>query len=165
MPRVYVSVGSNVDKEKHIPESLQEFHDSFGDLVLSSTYLSKAVGFEGHDFHNLVVGFDTDMRPIEIANYLRQVESRHGRVRGKNKFNDRTLDLDILLYDDLVIDDNELEIPRDEITRYAFVLEPLAEIAGDLKHPSLGVKIQGLWDDAEMGEQKLEKLKLDYNLS
>lgn len=146
MTRGYISIGSNIEKEKNIHSALRELSLLFGGLVVSSTYKTEPVGFDGDTFHNLVVGFDSDLDVKTIAEQLRQIELDHGRTRGCKKFSSRTLDLDLILYGDLVISDGRLQIPRDEIEKYAFVLEPLAEIAGDLRHPVSGISYRELWE-------------------
>lgn len=146
MSRGYISIGSNIEKEYHIHSALRALALFFGGLIVSSTYETEAVGFVGATFHNLIVGFDSDLDVKTIAKQLRQIELDHGRTRECKKFSSRTLDLDLILYGDLVISDGRLQIPRDEIEKYAFVLEPLAEIAGDLKHPVSGVCYREMWE-------------------
>jgi 2-amino-4-hydroxy-6-hydroxymethyldihydropteridine diphosphokinase len=144
--RGYISIGSNIEKEKNILSALRALAMFFGGLVVSSTYETEAVGFTGDTFHNLIVGFDSDLDVKTIAEQLRQIELDHGRTRECKKFSSRTLDLDLILYGDLVITEGRLQIPRDEIERYAFVLEPLAEIAGDLRHPASKISYRELWE-------------------
>lgn len=146
MTRGYISIGSNIEKEKNILSALRALAMYFGGLVVSSTYETEAVGFTGDTFHNLIVGFDSDLDVKTIAEQLRQIELDHGRTRECKKFSSRTLDLDLILYGDLVITEGRLQIPRDEIERYAFVLEPLAEIAGDLRHPVSKTSYRELWE-------------------
>lgn len=146
MTRGYISIGSNIEKEKNILSALRALARYFGGLVVSSTYETEAVGFTGDTFHNLIVGFDSDLDVKTIAEQLRQIELDHGRTRECKKFSSRTLDLDLILYGDLVITEGGLQIPRDEIERYAFVLEPLAEIAGDLRHPVSKISYRELWE-------------------
>lgn len=145
MRTAYVSIGSNIERDKNIPSSLAALRKRFGSLTVSSVYESESVGFSGEVFYNLVVGFESDWEVKAIAKQLRQIEQDHGRTREAQKFSARTLDLDLILYGDLIVSDGRLQIPRDEIERYAFVLEPLAEIAPDLKHPVSGKTYSTLW--------------------
>lgn len=145
MARVYVSIGSNIDRERNIAAALASLREQFGELQQSTVYETEAVGFEGDPFYNLVVGFDTALAPRELARLLRDIEDRHGRQRNGGKFSARTLDLDLLLYDDLVLDEPDLKLPRAEILEYAFVLRPLAEIAGQRRHPLSGFSFADLW--------------------
>ncbi len=145
MPKGYISIGSNIDKDKNILASLHALERQFGKLTISSIYESEPVGFTGDTFYNLVVGFNSELGVKEVAKKLRQIELDNGRTRDSQKFSARTLDLDLILYDDLILNDGRLRIPRDEIERYAFVLEPLAEIAPDLKHPISHLSYAELW--------------------
>ena len=146
MPRGYISIGSNIDKDKNIPASLRALEQAFGNLTVSSIYESDPVGFTGDAFYNLIVGFDSDLEVKTVAKQLRQIELDNGRTRDSKKFSARTLDLDLILYGDLIINDGRLQIPRDEIERYAFVLEPLAEVAPTLKHPISHISYADLWE-------------------
>ena len=145
MPTAYVSIGSNIERDKNIPSSLTALKQCFGTLKISSIYESEPVGFTGDAFYNLGVGFESDWEVKAVAKKLRQIELEHGRTREAQKFSARTLDLDLILYGDLVVSDGRLQIPRDDIERYAFVLEPLAEIAPYLYHPVNGKNYAQLW--------------------
>lgn len=147
MPIGFISIGSNIDKETHVPSSLIALKKIFGKLIVSSLYETQAVGFEGEDFHNLIVQFNSDLEAKAVAKLFRKIELDHGRTRDSRKYAARTLDLDLILYGDIVISDGRLQIPRDEIERYAFVLEPLAEIAPDLLHPISLKSYAELWND------------------
>ncbi len=156
MARVYVSIGSNIDKEKNILSAVKALQEHFGPLDISNVYKTKAEGFKGDDFHNLVVGFDTDHTPIEIGQILKQIEVDHGRTQGKEQFESRTLDLDQLLYGDLVMQMDGINIPHPDILRYNFVLQPLAELAGEVVHPEEERTIDELCEASlENGEMKL----------
>ncbi len=154
----YISIGSNIDKEIHIPSSLNALRKLFGDLVISSIYETEPVGFAGEKFHNLVVEFESDLSAKEVARLLRQIELDHGRTRESQKFSARTLDLDLILYGNQVINDGRLQIPRDEIERYAFVLEPLAEIATERLHPVTGKSYGELWQNFD--KRGLQQIKV-----
>lgn len=145
MARVFISIGSNIEREKHIRAGVHALKKRFGHLILSSVYEADAVGFNGEPFLNLIAAFDTQKTAAQVDLIFDQVEKQHGRTSEQKKFNPRTLDLDLVLYGDHISQDPKLEIPRAEITRYAFVLEPLAEIAGDLKHPVLNTSYDELW--------------------
>jgi 2-amino-4-hydroxy-6-hydroxymethyldihydropteridine diphosphokinase len=157
----YISIGSNIDKDKHIPASLRALEQLFGKLTVSSIYDSEPVGFVGDSFYNLVVGFNSELSVKEVAKQLRQIELDNGRTRDSQKFSARTLDLDLLLYDDLILNDGRLQIPRNEIERYAFVLEPLAEIAPTLKHPVSGQNYGQLWEQFDKTHLKQKRVTPD----
>ena len=140
---VYLSLGSNVSPEKNIQFALDQLSEIFGRIDSSSTYQTKAVGFEGSDFLNLVVRINTDLDPAELISQLHRIEEMTGRVTGTKAFNDRTLDIDVLIYDDLV--DLDLNIPRDEILKYGFVLEPLSELDPHGMHPIEKITFLELW--------------------
>ena len=161
MPTGYISIGSNIDKETNIPSSLNALEQAFGELLISSIYETEPVGFVGDSFYNLVVGFQSELSAKDVARSLRQIELDHGRTRDSQKFSARTLDLDLILYGDQIISDGRLQIPRDEIERYAFVLEPLAEIAPNQTHPISGQTFQDLWQNFNQQDLKRTKIKLD----
>lgn len=155
MIRVYVSVGSNVDRETNVRAAVAALRAEFGRLVVSTVYSSRAIGFSGEDFYNLTVGFRTD-RPVHaVLERLRGIEAERGRKRSDLRFGPRTLDIDLLLYGDLVLSDDKVRVPREEITRFAFVLGPLAEIAGEVPHPETGERISDLWSRFEADDQVL----------
>lgn len=157
MPQVYVSIGSNIERRMHVASALQLLAHEFGTLVQSPVYESAAVGFESAPFYNLVVGFETDMDPGAVQQRLHAIEDRNGRDRGAG-LGARTLDLDILLYDDRVMDQDGVVLPRDDITRYAFVLRPLAEIAGSWRHPVSGKRFDELWAGFHDTSQVLKRV-------
>jgi len=158
MPKSYISIGSNIDRDKNILASLKALEHHFGKLAISSIYESEPVGFTGDTFYNLVVGFNSDLGVKEVAKLLRQIELDNGRTRDSQKFSARTLDLDLILYDDLILNEGRLQIPRDEIERYAFVLEPLAEIAPTLKHPISHLSYAELWEKFDKTNLKQKRV-------
>jgi len=143
--RVYLGLGSNVDRERHIASALDALAEAFGELCISSVYESEAVGFDGDHFLNLVVGCNTALSVGALSACLRKIEDDNGRVRGGERFSARTLDIDILLYSDVAGTVDGIALPRAEILRNAFVLLPLAEIAGSEKHPIENKTYAELW--------------------
>jgi 2-amino-4-hydroxy-6-hydroxymethyldihydropteridine diphosphokinase len=114
-------------------------------LLLSPVYKTQAIGFEGDDFFNLVASFLTDLSPFDVEKKLKEIEHLNGRRRGQEKFSARTLDIDLLLYDQDIIANNGVSVPRDEIEKYAFVLSPLADLAPDLIHPQTRQTMSEMW--------------------
>jgi len=162
MPYVYVSIGSNIEQQRHISACLDALKEHFGELALSPVYESEAVGFEGENFYNLVAGFSTGLGVAELARLLRLIEAENGRKRNGPKFSARTLDIDILTYDNLTGTVEGVLLPRDEILHNAFVLLPLAELAPEDRHPSLKVTYQALWEDYDKKSQKLWKIPFQW---
>jgi len=142
---VYVSLGSNVDRESNIRLALRKMQQIFGTLRLSPVYESEAVGFDGDDFLNLVAGFECDIEVREVVLALREIEDQQGRDRTLPRFSHRPIDLDILTYNDLEIDEEGIQIPRHEILVNAFVLRPLQDLAPDTLHPLVKKSYRELW--------------------
>jgi 2-amino-4-hydroxy-6-hydroxymethyldihydropteridine diphosphokinase len=163
MPRVWVSIGSNVDRDRNIGGALVDLRRAFGSLVVSQVYESDAVGFAGDAFYNLVAGFDTDKDIAKLVACFRAIEVAHGRKRGGNKFAPRTLDLDLLTYGAQVVERDGLKLPRAEILDYSFVLGPLAEVAGSERHPVLGRRYRDLWREFDQASQPLRPVAVDLD--
>jgi 2-amino-4-hydroxy-6-hydroxymethyldihydropteridine diphosphokinase len=155
MAKIYISIGSNIDAEKNIRLAIHALENHYGKLILSSVYESEAVGFDGDNFLNLVVGLKTEEDVYTVAATLRKIEDENGRDRSGPRFSPRTVDLDLLLYDDLILQEDGLDIPRDEITKNAFVLLPLDEIASQLIHPISGKTMCDHWLNFDKDSQKL----------
>ena len=158
MPWIWVSVGSNMDREASIRAGIRTLNERFGALRLSPVYETEAVGFEGDAFLNMVLGFNTELPLDKVRGMLRDIEHEQGRTRDGHKFGSRTLDLDILTYGDLV--DESQDIPRAEIMRYAFVLAPLADVAPDQVHPGLSKTYDRLWQDFTGNRAGMHRVEL-----
>lgn len=145
MPAVYVAAGSNVEAERNLALAARELRREFPDVRFSPWYRNRAVGFEGADFINLVAGFTTLLPVGEVVVRLQAVESLCGRPREAPRWAPRSMDLDILLYGDMVCDEPRLKLPRPDLLKRAFMLGPLAALAPDLVHPAEKVTIAELW--------------------
>ncbi|MFA0193146.1 2-amino-4-hydroxy-6-hydroxymethyldihydropteridine diphosphokinase [Vibrio artabrorum] len=156
MTTVYVSIGSNINREHHIIESLNALNSRFAPLHISNFYDCEPVGFEGDNFLNLVVGFECNLPVAELAKALHQIELENGRKRETKAYASRTLDIDILLYGNQVGIVDGVELPRGEITKYAFVLRPLVDVAAHQHHPTLDISFQHLWNNFDQRSQKTE---------
>lgn len=163
MARIYISIGSNIEAEKNIRIAVNALKENYGRLILSSVYESEAVGFEGDNFLNLVAGVNTDEDVHTVVDNLRKIEDENGRDRSGPRFSPRTVDLDLLLYDDLILKEEGLELPRDEITKNAFVLLPLEEIAPQLIHPLSGNTMCDHWMNFDRESQKLWPISFKFD--
>ena len=155
MPDVYVAAGSNVEPEKNLARALDELEQAFGALALSPAYRNRAVGFEGPDFINLVVGFRTVCAPAQVKHALERIEALCGRPPKSAKWAPRSMDLDILLYDQVVSDEPGLILPRPDLLRRAFMLKPLADLAPSLRHPTQHRTIGELWAEFPSADHAL----------
>ncbi|MFZ5757257.1 MAG: 2-amino-4-hydroxy-6-hydroxymethyldihydropteridine diphosphokinase [Pseudomonadota bacterium] len=161
MNRVWLSLGSNVDRERHIRAALAALRARFGELVVSPVYDCAAVGFAGDPFLNLVVGIDTTLPVGELAAYLRALEEANGRVReAGRRYNDRTLDVDILTFGNLSGTVDGVTLPRGEILKHAFVLRPLADVAPEEKHPVLGIRYRELLAQKDFSGQPMTRIDI-----
>ncbi|VAW50434.1 2-amino-4-hydroxy-6-hydroxymethyldihydropteridinepyrophosphokinase [hydrothermal vent metagenome] len=162
MATIYISLGSNINREENTRAGIAALKQAFGALTLSSVYESEAVGFDGSAFYNMVIACDVDTSVFETNQILRDIEDANGRDRNGPKFSSRTLDLDLLLYDDLILDEKGLKLPRGEILKNAFVLWPLAEIAPDLKHPEVEQHYARLWAAFDKNKENLKPIQFSF---
>jgi 2-amino-4-hydroxy-6-hydroxymethyldihydropteridine diphosphokinase len=158
---VYVAAGSNVEAQRHLAFAVRELERTVGPLSVSHAYRNKAVGFEGPDFINLVVGFRTTLTLDEVLEQLRAIERRCDRPADAPKWAPRTMDLDILLYGDRVLDEPGRKLPRPDLVRRAYMLGPLAEIAPRLIHPTAGKTLGELWAAFDRSAHPLDRVELD----
>lgn len=152
--RAYVGVGSNIAPRLHIPRALHLLTERFGRLTVSPVYACPAVGFDGPAFLNLVAGLDSAADPPMLAQALRCIEEHCGRDRAEAD-KSRSMDLDLLLYGDLI--SPEWRLPRADILDYAFTLKPLADIAPDARHPVDGRSFAALWAAFDASGQPLTR--------
>lgn len=162
MARIYVSLGSNVDRELRIREAVDALRETFGEIELSPVYDTVAVGFEGDNFLNLVACFETPLAVENVAAAFHDIEDRLGRDRSGPRFGSRAIDLDILLYDDLILNVPGIRVPRPEILVNAFVLKPLQDIAPELIHPQTGQSFAELWRQMAPNAPHLQRYSLDF---
>lgn len=140
----YVSLGSNINPLHNLLSAIDTLHTEYTPLQCSPIYKSKAVGFQGSDFMNAVIGLTTAASTESVFKSLKAIEQQHGRRRTTEKFNNRTLDLDLLLFNQIVTQ-QPCTLPHPEILTQAYVLKPLADIAPHLKHPTRHSTMQALW--------------------
>lgn len=145
MPEVFASIGSSLQREDNVRAALQALRSRYRRICYSSVYKTKAVGFEGDYFFNLVVSFESNDDPQSLKHYFRSVEDQQGRVRDEKMPGPCPLDLDLLLYGDRIIDTPEMKLPRVDVLKHAFVLEPLAELSPDLCYPGTDNSYRDLW--------------------
>ncbi|EOV0104236.1 TPA: 2-amino-4-hydroxy-6-hydroxymethyldihydropteridine diphosphokinase [Vibrio vulnificus] len=160
MNTVYIGVGSNIEREKHVRAAWQELTLLGEALQASPIYECAAVGFDSHAFFNFIIRLNTSMTLEELASQLRQIELRWGREENAAKYQDRTLDLDIVLFGEC-ISSQKPELPRSDIFKYPFVIQPLYDLQPDLVIPGDGRTVEEIWQTA----RDLDTLKaVDFSL-
>ena len=160
MTVVYVAAGSNLEPEKYLSRALRALAAAYGPLTLSPAYRNKAVGFEGADFINLVVGFHTEDGVTEVRQQLQAIEAACDRPPDAPKWAPRTMDLDILLFGDLVSNKPGLVIPRPDLVKRPYMLKPMADIAPDVMHPTLNKTMREIWAGFAGGEHSMVEVLL-----
>lgn len=147
MTRIFLSIGSNINPATNIQLCAKTLDLHFTEIVWSPIYQSAAIGMQGDDFLNAVVSAQTQLSIDSLLSLLKELEHEQGRIRTENKFSSRTLDIDLLLFHNEVIDTAGLTLPRIEITSAAHVLKPLADIFPDGIHPLHKKTYHSLWQD------------------
>lgn len=162
--QIYVSIGSNIEREKHIRFAMSCLRENFSKVEISPIYETTAVGFDGANFYNLVARFETALDYEPLLAKLKQLEDQSGRDREAKKFSARTLDIDILLFDQEIWQQQGINIPRDEILQYAFVLKPLSDLAPECRHPLSGQTFLAHWQQMrqQMGEAANNMVAVDF---
>ena len=157
---VYVSAGSNVSPLESLSKALGALKARFPDLIVSPAYANGAVGFQGADFINLALGFTTELTLGAVLDELHAVEALCGRGRTEAKWAPRRMDLDVLLYGDLVGEFPGAKLPRPDLLRRAYMLGPLAAIAPGVVHPVLKRTIAELWSEFDRAAHPLRVVRL-----
>ncbi|MNO83995.1 Bifunctional folate synthesis protein [compost metagenome] len=148
--RVYLGLGSNVERERHLTAGLDALAVFLQDMQCSAVFESQAVGIKSGPFFNLVVTGLTDMPLMELDRRLKFIEADNGRYAPERK--GLPLDIDVLMYNDLHGSFDGLVLPRAEILKNAFVLWPLSLIAPELLHPGAGKTMGRLWEEAQIDQ-------------
>jgi len=165
VPEVYVAAGSNVDPLVNLARALVMLRAHYPGLRRSRAWRNAAVGFEGADFVNLVVGFPTQETPRTVLERLHEAEEACGRTRDAPRWAPRSMDLDILLYGDRVSDEPGLVLPRPDLLRRAYMLGPMAELAPGLRHPTQLISMRELWERFDRGAHPMTEVELDAPLA
>ena len=160
MPVAYLGLGSNLDAEQNLQLASRELRDRFSLQKISTAYRSKALGFDGDDFLNAVACIETELTPQELCGELELIHDLAGRTRRSEKFISRSLDIDLLLYDQLVLNEPPVRLPREDVLKYSFVLRPLAEIAPNYRHPVTGQLISEHWREFDAASHPLVAVNL-----
>ena len=152
MATVYLGLGTNLgDKEANLRTAIYKLQERIGKQVaLSSFYETAPWGFESdHSFLNAAIGLETSLSPIEILHITQEIEKELGRTKKSvnGSYSDRLIDIDILLYDTLVLQTPELTIPHPLMTERDFVMKPLIEIAENVIHPTLQKTLSELYQE------------------
>jgi len=155
MATVFLGLGSNVEPHQNLRLAISELQQRYGSLEISSVYENAAIGFEGSDFLNLVVRLNSEESPADMHEHIESIHDMAGRERCNTKFISRPLDIDLLLYDDLILNEPPISIPRGDILEYSFVLRPLQELAPDLVHPVTGLTMTEHWQQFDQKDHPL----------
>ncbi len=163
MVQAFVALGSNLDPAARMMQAARAIRQRFPDARFSSCYRNPAFGFEGPDFYNAVVGFSTTL-PVEVLlPSLHEIEAHCGRARADPKWAPRKMDLDLLLYGDVVGTGIGYTLPRRDLARRVYMLGPLAELAPDWLYPPSGPTIRQLWEQFPRAEHVFEPVEIDLN--
>ncbi len=160
MPVAYLGLGSNLDAGRNLQLASRELRSRFSPLKMSTVYRSEAFGFDGADFLNAVACIETRLTPQALCGELELIHDLAGRSRRSEKFVSRTLDIDLLLYDQLILNQPPIRLPREDVLQYSFVLGPLAEIAPDYRHPVTGKLISEHWREFDATSHPLTAVDL-----
>ncbi|SDD33921.1 2-amino-4-hydroxy-6-hydroxymethyldihydropteridine diphosphokinase [Aquimonas voraii] len=156
-----LSLGSNQQPEHYLRLAADALRQRFPGARFSPVYRTPAVGFEGPDFLNAAAAIDSDLDPFALNDWLHALEDAHGRRRDVPRFSSRTLDIDIVYFDALVLEGpGNLKLPRPEL-KHAFVLKPLVDLAPDHVDPVLGCRLDALWRRSGLSSPAVDGLTLE----
>lgn len=161
--QVFVAIGSNVDAAERMCQAARALRQRFADARFSRCFRNPAYGFEGPDFYNAVTGFTTTLPIDALLPSLHEIEAHCGRERADARWGPRNMDLDLLLYGDLVGSGNGYTVPRRDLLRRVYMLGPMADLAPDWLYPPSGPTIGELWQRFPQSEHQLTPLPLDLN--
>ena len=161
MASIYLGLGSNLEPCKNLKLALFELQHRFGESAASYIYKNAPVGFVGADFMNLVVQIESEVSAQDICKEIELIHNLSGRQRGSNKWGSRPLDIDLLLYNDLILDEKPVRVPREDILKYSFVLRPMAELAPALIHPVTGKTMLAHWQAFDAASHPLERVDVE----
>ncbi|MCC5854385.1 MAG: 2-amino-4-hydroxy-6-hydroxymethyldihydropteridine diphosphokinase [Idiomarina sp.] len=147
MALVFLGIGSNLQREKHVRIAIDALTKDFGELRLSPIYETEAVGFTGPPFLNLVAWIETELSLAEVQRWCKNLEAAHGRELQAERYSSKTLDIDILLYNHDCVEAtaDTPQLPRDEVLLRAYVLRPLADLVPYMTHPRTGISFLEHW--------------------
>jgi len=163
MAFISISLGSNINREHNIQLAVGALRFLYGDITISPVYETAAVGFNGDDFLNLVVSLNTARSLSQVVKDLKAIEDDIGRDRSQPRFSARSIDLDLLTYDDQVIEATPVQLPRDEILKHAFVLKPMSDIMPEQLHPVAHKTYAELWQDMARQGDRITRVSLDFD--
>ncbi len=146
MTRAFVSLGSNIEPEANTEQAVRLLNRDVRVINISTVYLTEAEGKPGQPpYYNCVVEIETDLSPAELKHrVLRGIEAKRGRTRSEDKYAARTIDLDLILYDELALTSGDLTLPDPEILRRSFLAIPLQELKPGLTLPRYGLRIDDI---------------------
>jgi len=156
--KVYFSIGSNIEPELHIKETIKQFKADFFEAQISNIYRNPAIGFDGEDFLNLVICIETEKSLSVMLKYANQLELAAGRERvSRGRFDSRTLDVDLIMFGDLSGTHHGRLWPDEDIDQ-THVLRSLVDIAGDQFHPIKNESYSDVWREVDKRDVKLTKV-------
>lgn len=161
MTAAFVALGSNIEPEAHLRQAARLLRERFANTHFSACYRNPAFGFVGADFVNAVAGFDTELPVESLIAALREIEMQCGRGPADPRWGPRAIDLDLLLYGQLVGSGPGYTLPRPDLTRRAYMLGPLAQLTPQLRYPPDGPSVAQLWSHFPQAPAGLTRIELD----